>query len=96
MYSYCTIFSAVAPKLCDTLSIIRYQVGELNNTDKASRELYYHCIQDVIHQAILLFPIYVQHTSQYLTSLECMQKCVWFEGHFLENKQLGQELHEVT
>lgn len=53
----------MAPKLCDTLSIIRYQVGELNNTDKASRELYYHCVQDVIHQAILLFPIYVQHTS---------------------------------
>ena len=54
---------AVAVKLCDTLSIIRYQVGELNNTDKASRELYYHCVQDVIHQAILFFPIYVQHTS---------------------------------
>ena len=54
----------VAPKLCDTLSIIQYQVGELNNTDKASRELYYHCVQDVIHQAILLFPIYVQHTSK--------------------------------
>ncbi|MPC08061.1 exportin-6-like [Portunus trituberculatus] len=54
---------SLAPKLCDTLSIIQYQVGELNNTDKASRELYYHCVQDVIHQAILLFPIYVQHTS---------------------------------
>lgn len=71
-YSFDIVVSpAVAPKLCDTLSIIRYQVGELNNTDKASRELYYHCVQDVIHQAILLFPIYVQHTSQYLTLRLC-------------------------
>lgn len=53
----------MAPKLCDTLSVIRYQVEELNNTDKASRELYYHCVQEVIHQSILLFPIYVHHAS---------------------------------
>ncbi|XP_069961289.1 exportin-6 isoform X1 [Cherax quadricarinatus] len=58
-----TLQETMAPKLCDTLSVIRYQVEELNNTDKASRELYYHCVQDIIHQAILLFPIYVQHSS---------------------------------
>ncbi|XP_069996041.1 exportin-6 [Penaeus vannamei] len=58
-----TMQESIAPKLCDTLSIIRYQVEELNSTDKASRELYYHCIQDIIHQAILLFPVYVQHSS---------------------------------
>ncbi|KAK3889634.1 hypothetical protein Pcinc_006379 [Petrolisthes cinctipes] len=53
----------MAPKLCETLSVVRYQVEQLNNADKASRELYYHCVQDLIHQAILLFPIYVQHAS---------------------------------
>ena len=54
----------VTEKLCDAFSIVRYQVGELNSADKASRELYYQCVQDVIHQAILLFPIYVQHASK--------------------------------
>ncbi|XP_066990340.1 exportin-6 isoform X2 [Macrobrachium rosenbergii] len=54
---------SMAEKLCDTFSVVRYQVGELNSTDKSSRELYYQCVQDVIHQAILLFPIYVQHAS---------------------------------
>lgn len=62
---YSISYPPVAPKLCETLSVVRYQVEQLNNADKASRELYYHCVQDLIHQAILLFPIYVQHASKY-------------------------------
>ncbi|CAL4120451.1 unnamed protein product, partial [Meganyctiphanes norvegica] len=55
----------LAGKMCETFSVIRHQIEELNNADKTSREVYYQCIDDVIHQAILLFPIYVQHSKLY-------------------------------
>ena len=49
----------------ETLSIVRYQVEELNSADKSSREIYYHCMEDVFQQAVLLFPIYVHNSSKY-------------------------------